>query len=1036
MIRHKRWLSILSVFLTIAVIAGSFCPVSSAVPLKAAGPEEAVQPSAGITGEEIVAERTENARKFDLGEGRYALDVSLGAIHYKDDYANEKEQWKDIDLTFDKNNQITRAPYILTVDPEKKSFTVYDKKTGNTSSVKLNKVGEKDIQDMPDLQAKNAEISKGKILWSDADIDLDLSITADNTRVSFDWVVKSEKAPHEVEFEIEDGGIPIIYQGADAEGAPVDVVANKNGNIVTETIEKGGTYPKVINPVLDLQVSAGANDGYIILTYLNSKYYYQSSSSLRFGTNIDASYYNVPTYYDAWCRWTGISIPQGSYIGYNSYISLFSNNGSGEGEIYFDDEDNPSAPASYNDYVNRPLTATHVYWDVEEDDSWNNSPSVQVPLQEIIDDSQVDITVIQSMLRHYNSSFEAYVRSYEYAGDYDPRLHIEYMTSPGIPTVITDYLEPADYDWDSATLKGHVYSMGGSDWIDVCFEYKPAGESYIQTPWQTLYTGDSGYFNADITGLTDNTIYYFRAKSYNGNSFTASEHDFSTYPIPPDVRTDYVNNVTRHTVTLWGELQDIGTSQEVQVSFEYRKEGEQQYINTDEITMYNTGDYSIDIPYGYWNPVLDSNTKYFYRAKADDGHTIIYGSERYFTTMPETYFGLSPSSATVWLSDQSHENSSILKANRFQNVVADGTLDEMGIYINTLTHSGYIRLGIYEDDNGAPGDLLYGSGSLSLNAVGWKNISGLNIPVKYGEYYWLAFLTNSTPGGTIGVQPYGDENSVCIKDPYTYGPLPASFPTPTDLKRTRFVMHAHVVPDDDDVTDYGINAQYNYPVPPFLYEAIQSLDYANAFAGAFEDEGWDEAYFNYNSDLNLENAEGYFDASDTVWFSGHGAPGILALRDSTDSTHIYLNKLSIGDADAEWVFLYACETLALDGAQIGDPPYGIDEIRSKDEDGLVAKSLNGCHMICGAQSMLWFDDDYNIGHEVACCLLGIDPYTPRKVWKAWYDGLDSYLDESYVVRILSEDAAYWNDFVDGVETGPVDDVTVDDSYIARTIRCY
>ena len=84
------------------------------------------------------------------------------------------------------------------------SFAVADKKTGQTASVKLTRVGGTVAKDMA---ASNVTISVGRIQWDNVTSDLDLAISAYNSRVSFDWVVKSEDAPHEVEFEIHDGGI-------------------------------------------------------------------------------------------------------------------------------------------------------------------------------------------------------------------------------------------------------------------------------------------------------------------------------------------------------------------------------------------------------------------------------------------------------------------------------------------------------------------------------------------------------------------------------------------------------------------------------------------------------------------------------------------------------------------------------------------------------------------------------------------------------------------------------------------------------------
>jgi hypothetical protein len=256
MLRNKKLYAMMSFFMAIFFFAAGFCPYPGSVKLKASGPENFVQTIAYLPGEEIINERTEASKTYYIRDGSYAQDISIGAIHYKDNYKDESEQWKDIDLSFDEKNRITKAPYELTIDTENFSIKVKDKITGQVSELKLIKVGDKDIKETNKTAAK---VSKGKAQWNEVATDLDLAITAENMRVNFDWIVKSEAAPHEVTFEIEDGGIPINYRGLDANREAVEVKTKKDGDKITETIEKGGNYPKIINPSLNLQVSTSYN---------------------------------------------------------------------------------------------------------------------------------------------------------------------------------------------------------------------------------------------------------------------------------------------------------------------------------------------------------------------------------------------------------------------------------------------------------------------------------------------------------------------------------------------------------------------------------------------------------------------------------------------------------------------------------------------------------------------------------------------------------------------------------------------------------
>lgn len=83
---------------------------------------------------ELVGERRENSKIFKVGGALLQQRLAIGAIHYKDNYADPNAPWKDIDLTW-VGNRITKAPYEITYDAGK--YTIRDKKSGDVSSVEL-----------------------------------------------------------------------------------------------------------------------------------------------------------------------------------------------------------------------------------------------------------------------------------------------------------------------------------------------------------------------------------------------------------------------------------------------------------------------------------------------------------------------------------------------------------------------------------------------------------------------------------------------------------------------------------------------------------------------------------------------------------------------------------------------------------------------------------------------------------------------------------------------------------------------------------
>ena len=418
-LRSRRVLGLASVPLVVTVAAFSLWQYQGAASVQASGVvsidvSRALLPAPG---DELTAERTETAKKYSMGGNSFAVDAYVGPIHYKDNYADSSGPWKDIDLAFD-NGRITKAPYNLSVNTNDMSFAVADKKTGQTASVKLTRVGGTVAKDMA---ASNVTISVGRIQWDNVTSDLDLAISAYNSRVSFDWVVKSEDAPHEVEFEIHDGGLPVQYRGLDADGKAVEVLSTKAGDRVTERIEKGGKYPKTINPTIDLSIASSYDDGCV-----NGSGYYPADSETGVGNES-----SFPL--NSWYRFTGLTIPLGATITSNSYLRLFAVMGyvPVSSRLFFDDQLSPSYPGSAADYESRAATTSYTDWQISTWGmmTWRNSPSLQSALQELVT-SYGQLTTVQVLHKDNGSSGDhrVYAMSYD-VGGFSPRLHVEYTWS-------------------------------------------------------------------------------------------------------------------------------------------------------------------------------------------------------------------------------------------------------------------------------------------------------------------------------------------------------------------------------------------------------------------------------------------------------------------------------------------------------------------------------------------------------------------------------------------------------------------------------
>ncbi|MDO8578463.1 MAG: hypothetical protein Q7R50_04715, partial [Dehalococcoidales bacterium] len=248
---------------------------------------------------------------------------------------------------------------------------------------------------------------------------------------------------------------------------------------------------------------------------------------------------------------------------------------------------------------------------------------------------------------------------------------------------------------------------------------------------------------------------------------------------PPSVTTNAANSITTGGATLNGNLSSLGTASSVGVSFQYGTTT--SYGSTTPVQTKTTT--------GTFNSVLSGltpGTTYHYRAVAT-GDGTSYGLDQTFTTASSTTSSPPSGSSTFGLNGgDSVYPSSFLNAQRFQNTAGTGTLSKLEVLVSDTTSTANLRLGVYADNNGQPGNLLLDAGSVR-SANGWVGISGLNLPVTSGAYYWLAFLPQSTTG--IAYQSTGMPSNSHDCYSYPFGSLPGTC-TIGDLNSTPFVMRA------------------------------------------------------------------------------------------------------------------------------------------------------------------------------------------------------------------------------------------------------
>lgn len=487
---------------------------------------------------EIIEQRTEFSKKHYYGNGKYSIDSYLVPIHYKDNYKNDSESWKDIDLTIT-DNKVTKAPYILEIDNSKLTYTLTDKKTGDSLS----------ISGVGDLELFNTgfrlvrQIDNPTELWK---ANANYLITQHGT------------------------GISINSKAYDATGKELIVGQVIVGNSLFEYINskefENVVYPIRIDPTIDIQVSSSENDGYVM------------SNETFFDNSADGVYCGhwSTTYKCTFTFFSGISGLNGTTIGDNTTISYFvySITGTPETNVYLEDAESPIVVADASDYFDRIKTTAFTACDSFSDDVWNVI-NIKTSVQEIAD--SYDTSTIQVL--HYddgNSGEYVSIRTYDYSDHtLGAKLHIEYESSVAPPSVTTN--APNEVYTTGADIRGYCNDCNGANLTDAWF-YVNGTTNYTATSYPDCTGAIWRVISGVLTAGSENN-YYCGA----GNSEGVGTGDlvyFATLPSDPSNLAS--DNYTHNTIDLdW----TMGTGSE-NTTVRYRTDGTYPTSYTDGIEGY------------------------------------------------------------------------------------------------------------------------------------------------------------------------------------------------------------------------------------------------------------------------------------------------------------------------------------------------------------------------------------------------------------------------------------------------------------------
>jgi hypothetical protein len=418
-------------------------------------------------------------------------------VHWREHPLDEREEWKDIDLTF-VGGKITKAPYDLFVieddndpgirimfrgkgDAEAYGIAVgaaamkeaepipepLPKGDGGKGEVGEGEIGGGEVEGATALPIKpklpKPVYEKGKVTWVGVFTDTDVVLQAYPWGIDLYRVVKSDKAPVKFEVVVEEpeeetvARLMPLQSAVDAAGKEVGMVEEETEDGRLETIGDKTvdgeeiTYPLKDSVVVECGVASNGDDGYVygVTSEGVDGTWYQNG--LLFGyanPGGDRCY--------AWVRFSSITIPVGVSINFNSYLSFKAYIG-GSGttvrvDLWGDDAGTPVAPTTTGEYWALTKTTAHTDWDFG--DAWvsgtrYSSVSISGVVQELVDSYDYSAgNAMQFMVYEAGSTALAYRNAwdYSYSGE-TTTLHIEY-TMTTVTGCVPGSLNRGDYNED------------------------------------------------------------------------------------------------------------------------------------------------------------------------------------------------------------------------------------------------------------------------------------------------------------------------------------------------------------------------------------------------------------------------------------------------------------------------------------------------------------------------------------------------------------------------------------------------------------
>lgn len=482
--------------------------------------------------QEVEVARTENSKRFLQSDGQVRVEVHLSAIHYKDNYDDPEEPWKDIDTTI-VNGRVDKAPFTLVIDEKNLSATMTDKKTGEVTTVSLDSLYPGKASFNPATVAINKSRSNNSVKWTEIAPGVDFEIVVEPTKVRFSRVIKSPSAFQDAEFSIT--GPNIYHRAMDAQGMPVEVETSKLGYFVRESFSASpGQYPIRIDPSYEVGDSNNDAGGRVTSAYFDTAWTVNPAgamtSTYRYYAGMIYESVEVPNAAVITSAYINFTCGIEASAGANAYAQISA----------YDVDSAPTAFTTAGDYVTWLAANTTAITDWDNIPAWvidsvYQSPSIVDVIQEIVDrpgwSSGNNIMIFFEDYSNRSPHVDGN-RRYAYTYDSDSsKTPVLFFTFAGAPSLTTTYDSSGS---TTVTVTGTIVDTG-DDHIDIRGFQIGVSTGVYTSNWTETGTFSVGDYSHTFTGLNISYPYYIRSMAVNSDTAVGYGNEIfgPTKPAPP-----------------------------------------------------------------------------------------------------------------------------------------------------------------------------------------------------------------------------------------------------------------------------------------------------------------------------------------------------------------------------------------------------------------------------------------------------------------------------------------------------------------------